>query len=60
MYGDNVPEADCVICGHLPKLTREAMRLTISELPLKKPVCDLCWEALAVNCGWVSSPPAKH
>jgi hypothetical protein len=47
------------ICGHLPEATREAHRLTISELPVKKPVCDLCWEALAENCGWFQPPPQE-
>jgi hypothetical protein len=57
---DNVPEDQCSVCSHLPKLTREAFRLTIAELPLGEPVCELCWEALAKNCGWVQPPPAKH
>ena len=57
MYGDNIPEDQCVICGHWPERDREAMRrLTISSLPVREPVCDKCWEALAVNCGWIKLP----
>jgi hypothetical protein len=55
LYGDNIPEDQCSICGHLPVATRDAHRLTISELPVKEPVCDRCWEALAENCGWFQS-----
>jgi hypothetical protein len=51
MIEDNIPDDQCSVCGHLPKLTREAMRLMIDSLPLREPVCDLCWEALAENCG---------
>jgi hypothetical protein len=51
-------EDQCVICGHLHWLTREAYRLTIEELPLDEPVCFKCWDALGVNLGWW--PTATH
>ena len=55
-------EDACSVCGPWPKADREGMRLLISSHPLREPVCEKCWGALAINCGWFQpeEPPSKH
>jgi hypothetical protein len=54
------PDDLCVICARWPAALREAMRFAILELPMDDPVCDLCLEALAENCGWFREPEAPR
>jgi hypothetical protein len=46
---EHVTEADCVLCRDLDTEQRRAMRAALFEIPLRKPVCDGCMEAFAVN-----------
>ena len=35
-------EDDCTVCGAWPKGLREQMRNGVTEIPLKKPMCEAC------------------
>lgn len=54
-------EDNCTICGHWPPSLRPIMRLAITKLPPKKPVCDECLQAFRQHvCGKLRKPRGKR
>jgi hypothetical protein len=44
-----VSEEDCAVCGYVPEAARVEMRRLLTEIPLRKPICDKCLGAFWTN-----------